>query len=103
MKSFYVNAAFLVDEEGLYVDVDLEKTNAALNTLFHEIEQHGYQVQSVTPVTSGVGNYKWGHVGDTKQNKLTLGRGPAGGYGYGFGYGYTSGFMVMAKRIEKAA
>lgn len=61
---------------------DIEKAIANLNS-------QGYEVVSVTPLTSGA--YNWAYK--------TGGSSHAGwGYGYGYGFSYTEGVTVVAKK-----
>lgn len=65
---------------------DLEETVSGLN-------DQGYEVVSVTPVTSGSYNFKY----DARSGGFE-GKG-YGGYGYGYGYSYTSSLIVTARKL----
>jgi hypothetical protein len=55
-----------------------------------KLNQDGFEVVSVTPVTSG--DYSWktyaGGVGDSSY-----------GHGYGYGYSYTSSLIITARKF----
>ncbi|GAL33121.1 hypothetical protein JCM19240_6553 [Vibrio maritimus] len=66
---------------------DLQKAVATLN---HD----GFEVVSITPITSGDYDYKAIlEAGGRGENGY-------GGYGYGYGFSYTQGLIVTAKRIQ---
>ena len=97
-QSFFVQAILNVDDNGLFVNVDLEKTNEAINNLLIHIQGDGFVVEAVTPITSGVGQFQCGPI-EQKGAHLTKWLKPSvGGYGYGFGYSYTNGFMILASK-----
>ena len=60
----------------------------AVSTLNNE----GYEVVSITPITSGEYNYEWA------QQKGGQNWGGSG-YGYGYGYSYTEGVTIVAKKF----
>lgn len=60
----------------------------AVSTLNNE----GYEVVSITPITSGEYNYEWA------QQKGGHNWGGSG-YGYGYGYSYTEGVTIVAKKF----
>lgn len=72
--------------DGGQLSEDLQ--NAILN-----LNNEGYEVVSVSPVTSAKYNYEWA------QQKGGVDHGGSG-YGYGYGYSYTEGFTVVAKKIS---
>ena len=100
-QSFFVQSIVSVDDNGLFVSVDLEKTNEAINQLLIHIQEKGFEVESITPVTSGVGQFQCGII---PQKKVSLSKwsksSGSSSYGYGFGYGYTSGFMIFASIVK---
>ncbi len=65
---------------------DLAKTIRDLNT-------EGYEVVSVTPITSGAYDWKYELKSGGFQNS------GYGGYGYGYGYSFTNSLIVTAKKI----
>lgn len=64
---------------------DLAKTIRDLNT-------EGYEVVSVTPITSGAYDWKYELKSGGFQNN------GYGGYGYGYGYSFTNSLIVTAKK-----
>ncbi|PIR10227.1 MAG: hypothetical protein COV52_09720 [Gammaproteobacteria bacterium CG11_big_fil_rev_8_21_14_0_20_46_22] len=100
-QSFYLQAIVNVDDNGLFVNVDLEKTNEAMNNLLIHVQDDGFVVESVTPITSGVGQFQCGPI-EQKGTHLTKWLKPSvGSYSYGFGYSYTSGFMILASKKSR--
>lgn len=74
--------------------VDGERLANDLAEVVDGLNNDGYEVVSVTPVTSG--SYDW---------KYEVGSGGAGnngygGYGYGYGYSFTNSLIVTAKKSE---
>lgn len=69
--------------DGARLTRDIESAVSSLN-------QEGYEVVSITPITSGQYNFSYqttgsGHSGDS-------------GYGYGYGYSITEGVTILARR-----
>lgn len=102
-QSFFVQAIVNVDDNGLFVNVDLEKTNEVMNQLLIHIQSDGFIVEAVTPLTSGVGQFQCGpiHPKRTQLTKWLKGSVGGYGYGYGFGYSYTSGFLILASKSKE--
>lgn len=100
-QSFFVQSIVSVDDNGLFVNIDLEKTNEAINRLLIHIQEKGFAVESITPVTSGVGQFQCGVIPKNKGSLTQWSKSAgSGSYGYGFGYSYTSGFMILASNIK---
>lgn len=101
MQSFFVGTVLTIDDNGLFVTVDLEKTDQGLNSVISQIHSEGFSVESITPVISGVGQFQ---CGDVPQNKVRLTKwlkpSGSGSYGHGFGHSYTSGFMLLASNVK---
>lgn len=57
-----------------------------------ELNDNGYEVVSVSDVTSG--RYSWKY-----ETKGGPGKGGGWGYGYGYGYSVTEGVMIVAKKM----
>ncbi|ECS3195536.1 hypothetical protein BCP47_15765 [Salmonella enterica subsp. enterica serovar Kentucky] len=74
--------------------VDGERLNEDITRTVDKLNQDGFEVISITPVTSG----NWGFKYDSGSINNGTGR---GGYGYGYGYSYTEGVLILAK--EKGA
>lgn len=70
--------------------VDSERLSDDLAILVEKLNQDGFEVVSVTPVTSG--DYSWktyaGGAGDSSY-----------GHGYGYGYSYTSSLIITARKF----
>jgi len=67
-------------------EIDGNRLSRDLQNEISGLNENGYEVISVTAITSG--NYSWekGPQGDV------------GGYGYGYGYSFTEGVLVVAKK-----
>lgn len=57
------------------------------------LNEEGYEVVSVTPVTSAKYDYKWNQQKGASQWG-------GSGFGYGYGYSYTEGLTIVAKKIS---
>ena len=97
-QSFFVQSIVNVDDNGLFVNVDLEKTNEAINQLLTHLQGEGFIVETIIPTTSGVGQFQRGPIDPSKSRMMRWLKPMAGGYGYGFGYSYTNGFMILASQ-----
>ncbi|HFI1934029.1 TPA: hypothetical protein ACGPMY_004492 [Yersinia enterocolitica] len=74
--------------------IDGKRLNDDINKAIQSLNDEGYEVVSITPITSGNWALKY------EQNSHTNGNGK-GSYGYGYGYSYTEGVMLLAsKRIR---
>ena len=71
-------------------EIDGERLSHDIQKAIEELNRDGYEVVSVTPVTSGQYNYKY----ETKALQQS-----GWGYGYGYGYSYTEGVSIVAKKI----
>ncbi|MEZ7279808.1 hypothetical protein [Pseudoalteromonas sp. 68 DY56-GL68] len=60
-----------------------------------KLNNEGYEVVSVTPITSGTYAYKYDVSSGGRDNH------GYGGYGYGYGYSFTASLIVTAKKINK--
>lgn len=65
---------------------DLEATITTLN-------EEGYEVVSITPITSGAYSWEYNMSSGGYDNK------GYGGYGYGYGYSYTDSLILIAKKV----
>ncbi len=67
-----------------------------IDNVVRELNNKGYEVVSITPITSG--NYERGYrpIGSAKQNNFEY-----GGYGYGFGFSYTEGVVILGKKVNQ--
>ena len=72
--------------------IDSQRLAQDLSEAVNTLNQEGFEVVSVTPITSGA--YDWAYKVDT-----FMGQGEGGyGYGYGYGYSYTNSLIVTAKK-----
>ena len=76
-------------------EIDDERLANNLAEVVEGLNKEGYEVVSVTPVTSGAYNFKAEIKSGGHQSN------GYGGYGYGYGYSYTSSLIVIAKKIEE--
>ncbi|MBY6198937.1 hypothetical protein [Vibrio hangzhouensis] len=76
--------------------VDSVRLTEDLQKAVETLNQDGFEVISITPITSG--DY------DFKALLEPGGRGDNGygGYGYGYGYSYTQGLIVTARQVSVA-
>jgi len=74
--------------------IDSELLATDLSKIVESLNNDGYEVVTVTPITSG--NYKWEYkvTGSRRDNHCAGG----GGYGYGYGYSYTNSLIIVAKK-----
>lgn len=70
--------------------VDNEKLSDDLSVAVEKLNQGGFEVVSITPITSG--DYSWKTYGGGVRESSY-------GYGYGYGYSYTSSLIVTAKKF----
>ncbi len=72
--------------------VDGEKLAKDIAKKAQILNQDGFEVTAITPVTSGA--YKYAR-------EAKSGPGWGWGYGYGYGYGFTEGVVILAKQKER--
>lgn len=73
---------------------DIAAAVAALN-------EEGYEVSSITPITSGRYDFEYKFKegsGGSGNSSFTSGISGAYGYGYGFGFSYTTGVIIVGKK-----
>ncbi len=68
-------------------EIDGFQLQEDLQNALNDLNRDGFEVVTVTPITSG--NYSW----------KTGPQGNIGGWGYGYGYSYTEGLLVTAKKV----
>jgi hypothetical protein len=73
--------------------IDSQKLSNDLADVVSGLNNDGYEIVSVTPITSGAYNWKFNVTSGGNQNQ------GYGGYGYGYGYSYTNSLIVTAKKI----
>ncbi|QIA65718.1 hypothetical protein GT360_19550 [Vibrio astriarenae] len=74
-------------------EIDGGKLSEDLQNAIMSLNKEGYEVISVTPVTSAKYKYDW----DQQKGRRDYG---GSGYGYGYGYSYTEGLTIVAKKIS---
>ena len=67
--------------------VDGPKLAEEINVEVQALNEQGFEVIGITPITSG--RYHW-------QRTSTQ----SSGWGYGYGYGYTEGVVILARKTE---
>jgi hypothetical protein len=72
--------------------IDGHRLTADVDLAVSELNNQGYEVVSITPVTSG--NYHFEH--NHKGMSTALSGSGGWGYGYGYGYSYTEGVIIVA-------
>lgn len=70
--------------------IDTGRLTKDLQESIERLNKDGYEVVSVTEVTSG--NYHYNYAPSN-------GTGSGGAYGYGYGYSYTDGLMIVARKV----
>ncbi|AMG59232.1 hypothetical protein [Pantoea vagans] len=74
--------------------IDGKRLTDDINKAIQSLNDEGYEVVSITPITSGNWALKY------EQNSHTNGNGK-GSYGYGYGYSYTEGVMLLASKKDE--
>lgn len=80
--------------DGKRLSNDIGDAVASLNT-------EGYEVQSVSPITSGKYNFQYEAKEAHSSGSVLQGGGY--GWGYGYGYSYTEGVTIIAKKVAASA
>ncbi|WP_180146328.1 hypothetical protein [Desulfoluna butyratoxydans] len=73
--------------------IDSERLANDLSEAISTLNQEGYGIVSVTPITSGSYDFKYRTKSGGNQDN------GYGGYGYGYGYSFTSSLIVTAIKI----
>ncbi|ODP96997.1 hypothetical protein BGL48_15610 [Salinivibrio sp. SS3] len=73
--------------------IDGERLANDLAEIVSGLNSEGYEIVSVTPVTSGSYDWKYELKSGGYQSS------GYGGYGYGYGYSFTNSLIVTAKKI----
>lgn len=76
--------------------VDGIATNDRLNEMISKIEKDGFDIVTITAVTSGSWKYETGSLRN-ESGVIIKNQTNAGGWGYGYGYSFTSGYIISAK------
>ncbi|QFT13443.1 hypothetical protein [Vibrio sp. THAF190c] len=75
--------------------LDAVRLSNDLAKAVEEFNLDGYEVLSVTPITSGNYNYEVQEGNNFKSKAYKS------GYAYGYGFSYTEGLTVVFKKVEK--
>ncbi|HFT3112826.1 TPA: hypothetical protein ACH3IE_004993 [Salmonella enterica subsp. enterica serovar Paratyphi B] len=86
-----INKKEIVQKGWSDCQIDAERLSEDVNNTINNLNDNGFEVISITPVTSGY----WGAKYDS--GSITNGTG-RGGYGYGYGYSYIEGVLILAKQ-----
>jgi len=70
-------------------EIDGSRLSQDIEKAVHELNSEGYEVVSVSEVTSG--RYSW---------KMNSGGVNIGGWGYGYGYSITEGVTIIARKVN---
>jgi hypothetical protein len=70
-------------------DIDIVRLNLDINNEIEKLNNSGYEVISITPITSGEYKYDYSVLTSYKI-----------GYGWGYGFSYTSGVIITAKKLN---
>lgn len=71
-----------------------------LDVAISTLNKEGYEVVSLSPVTSGAYRYQYNAAGVTSSKRIlseTEKVSGGGSYGYGYGYSYTEGMVILAR------
>ena len=71
-------------------DIDHDAFNTEVNAACNHLDDEGYEVISINPVSRGVHTHQYSSGSQVK------GSGPSG-FGYGYGYSITSAFIITGK------
>ncbi len=72
--------------------IDIVRLNEDINQEVERLNNSGYEIISITPITSG--EYKYDYKAPT------INAGSRASYGWGYGFSYTSGVIITAKKIN---
>jgi hypothetical protein len=79
------------------VQIDGELLTDDINKAVTTLNEEGYEVQSILPITSGAYAFKYDYKAAYSSGSIFEGGG--WGYGYGYGYSYTEGVTIVARKI----
>ena len=82
--------------------VDGQRLSQDIARAVESLNQDGYEVVSISPVTSGAYFYQYNDKGITSSPRILLETekvSGGGSYGFGYGFSYTEGVTVIAKRV----
>ncbi len=104
-KIITVESRLVGDETGTSIAVDLQALERDLEREVNALENQGYEIASVTPITAGNGAYKYGMTAQKGFMSRLMSReqSVSSSYSYGYGFSYTQGFLITAKLIRTGA
>lgn len=76
--------------------IDGEALSRTISQVISELNTDGYEVISITPITSG--SYAYEEISSSA--RFTRETESINGGGYGYGYSFTSGVLLLARRLE---
>jgi len=71
--------------------IDGTKLNKNLNKEIKQLNDDGYEVISITPISSG--NYNYHQIQPEEKNAVE--------YGFAYGYSYTEGMIILARKEDQ--
>ncbi|MEL7312369.1 MAG: hypothetical protein AAFN07_12705 [Pseudomonadota bacterium] len=74
--------------------IDGERLTADINQAIATLNGEGYEVVSITPVTSGSYQYRY-----NTEKWVSQSGGWGWGYGYGYGFSMTEGVTILARKV----
>lgn len=75
--------------------VDADRLFSDLSQAVEQCNLEGFEVVSVTPITSGDYNYQ------VQEGNGLKGHAHKSSYAFGYGYSFTEGLVVIAKKVEE--
>ena len=75
-------------------EIDGARLSEDIDQAVTKLNQEGYEVVTIQPITSGAYNYTWGEYSRGTMNA------PSTCYSYGYGYSFTEGVTIIAKKIQ---
>ncbi len=81
--------------------IDGPRLSKDILTAIDELNNSGFDVVSITPVTSGAYAYEYNSQGISSSPRVfseTEKVSGGGSYGYGYGYSYTEGMLILARK-----
>ncbi len=85
-------------------EIDGELLADELQEAIHTLNNEGYTVSSVTPISSGAYNYRFSSKGITSSPRIISNNeavSGGGSFGYGYGYSYTESLIVLGTKDER--
>ena len=83
-------------------EVDGKRLSGDIADTVSSLNQEGYEIVAISPVTSGNYYYQYSDHGITSSQRIfgeTEKVSGGGSYGYGYGYSYTEGVTLVARKV----